>query len=189
MRLGLDIDNCLVDWQDHWAELYRQWFDDWSCFDYDKEAEAWPLDAWDACLTHTRFNDMQEFYRWFARAGGWDTIPWENGAQGFLYDLKQLQIPFVFVTSRPPEGRYSAVKLASEWGTSVHFCPNDQKWTSFGADCADGIWVDDAPEVLQSLADHDRTSIRFARPWNEGSPATYTAQGWNEVLSIIKELR
>lgn len=188
MIVALDLDNTLVEWQAHWANLYHQWFGidpAMTTFDTDGPGE-WrnTLDEWDACLKYTHFETIDEFYQWYDKANGWATQPWTPGAQGFLYELEQHpHIDYRFVTARPTQaGALEAVQRVLPWGGSLTVTNNTSKHT-VKAD----IWVDDAPEVLESLAANGKKAIRFAQPWNEGVEAFAVANSWAEVLTILKE--
>lgn len=184
MRIAIDLDNVMVEWQYHWANLYCKWFGraiDWN-----------DLDSWDACLTLTHFNTMGQFYDWFEAADGWKTQPFVDGAQGFLYQLREIQrkrelpgdpyVSWVFVTSRPTQaGKLAASELASSlYGSMVAFANDDSK----GQQNAD-IWIDDSPAVLRALEQAGKKAIRFNRPWNDGAEATYVADNWNQVMDIL----
>ena len=173
MRIAIDLDNVVVDWQNRWADLYEQWFD--------VKIPAVKRATWNACMDETHFESMDQFYNWFFVAGGWD-ISYLKGAQGALYQLSQRPNTFIhFCTSRPPAGRASAADLAGKWSTRVDFLNNASKHLS-KAD----VWIDDSPEVLENLAANGKQAIRFEQPWNKSCTAfTHTAKNWREVLAIL----
>jgi|CXWL01.1.fsa_nt_gi 5'(3')-deoxyribonucleotidase len=174
MRVAVDIDNVTLEWQYHWADLYQHQFD--------VEIPLARLATWDACLTETVFESMAEFYEWFNEADGWRTQPFVPGVQGALRWIgKMPDCRFLFVTARPPSGERAALALAGQFQVPVEF-RNDLSKRLVRAD----IWVDDSPEVLADLAAAGKRAIRFVRPWNEGSPATYSAGNWPDVMSYIK---
>lgn len=184
MRVGIDIDNVVLEWQYHWPDLYRRWYAD----DRFVDTPAL-LDEWDACLEHTRFSGMVQFYDWYTAAGGWDTAPYVPGAPGTLTDLRRNGIEFVFVTSRPHQGRQSAHHLANKWQTTVRFMPNEEKFLA-----PVDVWIDDAPDVLKSLTHHGCRAIRFERPWNRklGRRAETALAGsgtWPAMLELIGAAR
>lgn len=176
MRVAVDIDNTVQEWQGRWVELYTHWFD--------REVDPAVVDTWDALVTGTHFETAAEFFAWFDRAGGWNDLEYVPGAAGGLYQMQQLRIPFFFVTAREPEGQVPALKFANEWGTHVQFLNAKSKHLA-KAD----LWIDDSPEVLANLADHGKTAIRFEQPWNHGAPATHSAATWPEIIEILKELQ
>lgn len=173
VTLAIDLDNVVVEWQSHWADLYNVWFDNitglWS-----------DLSEWDSCLTQTGFGTLPEFFAWYEEADGWATQPYTRGAQGFLRDLQMGGVPFVFVTARPPAGHDAARQIAARWGTHVHFANNTSKHL-VKAD----VWIDDAPEVIESLTLHGRKVIRWAKPWNKDVVADHVAYSWDDVRSIL----
>jgi 5'(3')-deoxyribonucleotidase len=176
VKLAIDIDNVVLEWQYHWPELYRQWFD--------REIPAAALDSWDACIDQTHFETMGDFYVWFDRADGWATQPYVPGAQGFLWAVRHVH-HFEFVTSRPDAGEAGAAFLAGRWGTHVSFKGNRSKHL-VKAD----LWIDDSPEVLTSLVENGKRAVRFDRPWNRKLPKKVeskllVASNWAEVANLV----
>ena len=176
MRVAIDLDNTCLEWQDHWADLYMEWFD----------VEILPsqLTTWTACLDATHFTSMGEFYRWFDKANGWRTQPYVPGAAGALYLLQQERIKFLFVTSRPADTHGHTADWAwREWGAVVDFKDNRSKHVTSA-----GLWIDDSPEVIESLVENGKPVVRFARPWNEHVTATdLVAHDWAEALEHIRK--
>lgn len=176
MRIALDIDNVVLDWQGHWMDLYTLHFD--------REVPYEVTGLWDACTLGTHFADHDDFFGWFAEAGGWDSIGYVPGAPGALAWLKrQPGWRFEFVTSRPRAGEESARALARKHGTTVRFLGNRDKHLAHAS-----LWIDDSPEVLTNLAEHGKRAIRLERPWNEGAPATWSAPHWPAILEILEDL-
>lgn len=189
MIVALDLDNTLLEWQTHWADLYGRWFglghtDPYEYITSFGPEEVDPLAEWDACLKYTHFETIDQFYAWYDKANGWATQPWTVGAQGFLYELdSHPHINYRFVTARPTDAGYiEAIQRVAPWGGNLSQRDNQSKHL-VKAD----IWVDDAPEVLESLAANGKKAIRFAQPWNEGVEAFAVANSWADVLTILKE--
>lgn len=178
MRVAIDIDNTLLDWQARWAELYKQW--------WGRYVPLAVTSRWDGCLSGTKFTSMDEFYEWFTAAGGWTTMEWIHGAQGAIWDLKRAGHELMLVTSRPVAGEASARELASALGLPLYFYGNKDKHRA-PAD----LWIDDAPEVLENLAANNCKAIVFDQPWNDGldgDPYHQVAFGWDEVVELVAHL-
>jgi hypothetical protein len=174
MRLAIDVDNTVLDWQYTWADEYQLWFDEW--------LDPVKLGEWGAALTATHFDTWDEFWDWFNTAKVWDKMDPVPGAFGALHAFKAHKIPFLFCTARPDSGRATAYDLAHQWGTVVDF-RNDQSKHLSRAD----LWIDDSPGALQNLADNGKPAIKLVRPWNVGAPATFEAATWPEIVNIIME--
>jgi hypothetical protein len=184
VKLAVDIDNVTLAWQDHWIEQYSLWFD--------REVPADQQAAWAGFYDGTHFERPELFWAWMDEARVWWSLPPVPGALGALWTLKTAGHHLEFVTARPPgDGQRSAETFASGHlesaphrlfvpirflnGTSKHLAKCD-------------LWIDDSPEVLSNLMEHNKKCIRFARPWNESAPSTHTATDWWQVLAIIEEL-
>jgi hypothetical protein len=173
VRIGVDIDNVVLDWQNAWADEYQKWFDKYIPVD--------KLGVWDAALSATHFPDWDEFWHWFQAARIWDKMDYVPGAAGGLYQLQHLGHTFMFVTARPEHGEPSARQLATAWKVPVDFLNDTSKHLA-----KVNVWVDDSPAVLQNLANHNRKAIKLLRPWNQDAPATWVAEDWPQVIEILK---
>jgi hypothetical protein len=176
MRVAIDLDNTLLEWQYHWADLYQLWFD--------REVDQVALREWDACVNATHFESHVDFFEWFEQAHGLVAQPWVPGGPGALFWMQQERIPFMFVTARHPAGVRQARELAKDWQAPIEFLSPKSKHLA-----AASVWIDDAPDVLENLVVHGKTAIRLERPWNEGAPATFSAATWPEIVEILKEIQ
>lgn len=176
MRVAVDVDNVVEDFQNGWAEQYALWFD--------REPDPTKMGQWDALVTATHFETAGQFWSWFQRADVWSKLPPVPGAQGGLEWMKDHpSVHFLFVTARPPHGEAATAKLAANWSVPAVFL-NDTSKHLAKAD----IWIDDSPSVLANLHANAKPAIRLERPWNEGAPATFSAPHWPGILDILKEL-
>jgi 5'(3')-deoxyribonucleotidase len=176
MRIAVDIDNVVEDFQNGWAEEYVLWFD--------REPDPTRMGQWDALTTATHFETATQFWNWFQAANLWAKLPPVPGAQGGLEWMKaHPHVNFLFVTARPVHGELASRHLANRWNVPVEF-RNDTSKHLAKAD----LWIDDSPAVLANLHAHGKPAIRLERPWNEGAPATFSAPHWPGILDILKEL-
>lgn len=179
MRLAVDVDNCTVEWQYHWADLYATWFG--------KRVDAEMLARWDGCIAGTHFENMTDFFAWFDRANGWRTRPWVPGAPGALDELMSLGVDITFCTACPKEAEEATEGLLMPWlgypTTHIDFMNAASKHLT-KAD----VWIDDSPEVLDNLIAHGKPCIRFQQPWNKRHKgASAFATDWAGVVDLIKE--
>lgn len=176
MRIAVDIDNVVEDFQQGWADEYAIWFD--------REPDPARMGEWDAMVTATHFETVDHFWTWFRRADVWSKLPPVPGAQGALeWMLEQEHVRFLFVTARPGHAQGPTDRLAKRWGVDVEYRSDTSKQLA-KAD----IWIDDSPKVLEVLHATGRPAIRMERPWNTGAPSTFSAPHWPGILDILKEL-
>lgn len=164
LRLGIDLDGVVADFNAGWIERYNAEFD----------AELLPehVDVWDAPTTLTHFLDMREFWRWAARSGH---APNGDGASifrilepyhGAVEALGRLarRHRVVIVTTKPRFAIHDTFAWIAEHRiptTEVHIV--DDK-----ASVRCDVYLDDADHNLERLrGEHpDATVVRFVRPWN-----------------------
>lgn len=180
MRLAVDVDNVVLEWQYHWSDLYATWFA--------RRVDAEMLMRWDGCIAGTHFKDMAEFFDWFHRANGWRTRPWVPGAPGALDELHELGVDLTFCTACPTEAEGPTTQILQPWlvypTSHIDFLQPKSKHL-----CRADLWVDDSPEVLDNLAANGKKSIRFQQPWNKRHKgATAFATDWVGVVNLVKEL-
>lgn len=172
--IAVDIDGVTQEFQCHWIRLYEEEFDHRVPYEL--------RGSWDCLIDGTHFKSGAAFFKWYEYAEGWATMPYHCGARTGLRKLRQLGVPFKFVTARPDEAIEATAWLARDWDVEFEIRGADDKRNSPDVD----LWIDDGPHVLSSLAEHGKDSIRFIQPWNEGSPATFHAASWDEVVEIVK---
>lgn len=177
MRVGLDLDNTLLSFQDHWGERYCHWFD--------REPIWERMGEWDALITATHFWSSEEFFDWAARAAMWDDMPWEPGAQGVIDQLLTDGHQVAFVTAR----HGNQIPGTERWFKTCGFAGQVELHTAMKrkslVKC--GVYVDDSPEVIQSLLRDGKNVIKFERPWNTDVPCL-SAATWPDVYTKIKEI-
>lgn len=167
MKLGVDLDNVVFDFQGGWMELYRQWWGV-SMFPH--------FDDWDAFVDRTHFKKSAEFYAWFDRAGGWASMPFIDGARGALLDLKRAGHTIQFVSTRPQEAYLPTVARLRDFGWVVTFTPNK---TSVRAD----VWLDDAPVTNGGVIQRGDRFVVFDQPWNDLGGKQYPGEDLERVSS------
>jgi 5'(3')-deoxyribonucleotidase len=190
MRLGIDIDGCLANFQLGWSQIYERW--------YPGELDRSKLDQWDAIVAGTHFEKDADFWEWSDVANIWRQLPVMPGAQGGLWELRRQTRnnvkggyplhEFHFVTNRSrktemdTEGwiieHFRFVRREFELIPKLHFLDNK-------SEAPVDVWIDDSPIVLAELRDAGKTAIKFNHPWNKGAPCTANASNWRGIVSII----
>ncbi len=181
MRLGIDLDGVVADFNAGWIGFYNEEFGTDVPFD--------AVDSWDAIPGLTHFPSMGAFWRWAENLNGatlfrhLDTYP---GAVDALWRLAKRGHDIVILTTKP----YWAVHDTYAWiseqmlpTTEVHIL--DDKWT---VDC--DVYLDDAPHQVYRIRRQrpDRAVVRFVRPWNHPVPGTHEIRDWDEFEELVDRL-
>ncbi|MDJ0769088.1 MAG: hypothetical protein QNJ12_09850 [Ilumatobacter sp.] len=173
LRLGIDLDGVVADFNAGWIERYNAHFG----------ASLLPehVDIWDAPTMLTHFTNMREFWSWARTAGGGASIfrilqPY----QGAVEALERLdrRHHIVIVTTKP---RF-AVHDTFEW-LAEHRIPTrevhivDDKTT---VDC--DVYLDDADHNIEALvaARPDALVCRYVRPWARSHAGAVDVAGWSD---------
>lgn len=180
MRLGIDLDGVVADFNSGWINRYNAEFGADVAFD--------AVEAWDSIPSLTHFRHMGEFWRWAQDHDGHtlfrhlETYP---GAVEALWQLAKQRHAIVIITTKP----HWAIHDTFAW-IADHRIPTREvhiirhKWE---VDC--DIYLEDAPHNLERLVTErpDRTVTRFVRPWNHPVPGVYDAEDWESFVRFVAE--
>ncbi len=178
LRLGIDLDGVVADFNAGWISRYNNEFGADLAFD--------AVTAWDGLLSMTHFRRMEEFWEWARDHDGHslfrhlDTYP---GAVTALERLTRGGHQVVIITTKP----WWAIHDTFEW-LAQHRIPTrevhmtHEKWL---VSC--DLYLDDAPHVLSDYTANrpEATVCRFVRPWNEPVPGTVDVSDWEEFESLV----
>lgn len=179
MRLGIDLDGVVADFNTGWISRYNSDFGADVAFDAVK--------AWDAIPSLTHFRHMGEFWRWAQDHDGHslfrhlETYP---EAVETLWELARARHEIVILTTKPPWAIHDTYAWLAQHripSREVHIL--DRKWT---VDC--DIYLEDAPHNLENLVAHrpDRVVTRFVRPWNGPVPGTEEVSDWEGFAKLVR---
>ena len=177
MRIGVDLDEVMVDFTGRFVSLYESWF-------------GFPLAGeiveWDDVLTLSHFKNHSELFDWFDRAGGWDDMTPVPGAGGGIDSLIADGHSVVFITARQLAGAQEAMDWFEEspWGWPTQMVTNTHNKAS--VPCS--VYIDDSPHVLKDLKAAGKQTIIFDRPWNKTSRSGKRAKDWNQVLLLLADM-
>ena len=179
MRLGIDLDGVVADFNAGWMRLYNQ--------DFGAALTPDLVDDWDVIPSLTRFESMGDFWRWArgteARPSIFRSLPTFPDAVPTLERLAAAGHSIVILTTKPPW----AVDDTREWiaeqrlpTTEIHIL--EEKWL-VDAD----VYLDDGPHVLPGLVRHrpDRLVCRYVRPWNEPIPGAVDVANFAEFREVL----
>lgn len=179
MRLGIDLDGVVADFNSGWIRRYNQ--------EYGSELPSDAVKAWDAIPSLTHFEDMRAFWAWARDHDGHtlfrhlDTYP---GAVEALWELSKNRHEVVIVTTKP----FWAIHDTFAW-LAQHRIPTrevhikDAKWM---VDC--DFYLDDGPHVLMSLVKHRPQArvCRFVRPWNRPVTGAIDIVDWPQFVGEVE---
>jgi 5'(3')-deoxyribonucleotidase len=178
MRLGIDLDGVVADFNAGWMRTYNE----------DFEAELTPemVQTWDGFVTLTHFVSNTEFWRWARNDGGhglFRDLPVYPGAVESLGRLSRNH-EIVIITTKPhwADAETFAWIADNEIPTrEVHI--TGDKWK---VEC--DVYLDDGPHNLESLVVErpDRTTCRFVRTWNKHVPGTVDVDSWDIFEALVE---
>lgn len=196
MKIGVDIDEVVVEFMKHFIEFYKRKVD--KKFDLDYESienylfeDIFNIDTEDAFVLLDSFSKSN-----FSKE-----MPSVEGVKKSINKLKE-NYDIVFITARP-----TSVKEETIRDIATHFPKNDfkiiysydderNKIKSKAEFCKEhGIscMIDDSSKVIEECASEGLTCFLFDRPWNRNFndkkyENIFRVKNWNEIQEKLKEL-
>jgi 5'(3')-deoxyribonucleotidase len=177
MRLGIDLDGVVADFNTGWISRYNADFGADVAFD--------AVVAWDSIPSLTHFRHMGDFWRWAQDHDGHSLFRHLDTYDGAVETLHRLarRNDIVIITTKPVWAVHDTFAWLADHGIptrEVHILR--QKWT---VTC--DFYLDDAPHVVEDLVAHrpDATVCRFIRPWNEPVPGATDVRTWEEFEQLV----
>jgi 5'(3')-deoxyribonucleotidase len=178
VRLGIDLDGVVADFNAGWIRAYNDEFG----------AEI-PIDAvrtWDGLQGLTHFPDMDGFWRWAEggeRHGIFRHLEPYGDALEALTGLVQDHHRIVIVTSRPGW----AVHDTFAWIAEHHIPTREVHITGRKWRVPCDIYLEDAPHHLRSIHRNrpEAMTCRFVRPWNDPVPGVHDVADWRGFVAIV----
>jgi 5'(3')-deoxyribonucleotidase len=179
MRLGIDLDGVVADFNAGWIGRYN-----------DEFAAEVPHDAvqvWDGMHDLTHFTDMRAFWDW-AKGHGQGSVfrhlELYAGAEAALRQLDDNGHEIVIITSKPDW----AVHDTFAW-LADHRIPTREvhvTWRKAAVPC--DVYLDDAPHNLRRIhrARPEALVCRFVRPWNLPMPGVRDVHDWDEFVRLCR---
>lgn len=177
VKIIVDIDNVLVDWQEAWIHLYQRTFNrrvPWS-----------ERGKWECYKTGTHFFDYTAFSAWLERTDFWMDLNanWPTGGADVIADIRNYGHDILLATHRPKGAAEEAAQsLATSLDVPIVFASPLEK-----AQLDGDVWIDDSPELMWELKRLGKEGWRFVCPWNEGAPGIPMG-GWDELIVSTKRI-
>lgn len=179
MRLGIDLDGVVANFNAGWMRRYNE--------QYGASLVPEMVQTWDAFVALTHFESNTEFWDWASNVDGpglFRGLPLFPDARESLERLSD-DHKIVIITTKPPWATSETFAWIADHELptrEVHI--TYQKWK---VDC--DVYLDDGPHNLQSLAVKrpDRIVCRFIRPWNDPVPGTTDIDSWEAFEAFVNE--
>jgi len=178
MRLGIDLDGVVADFNDGWMRAYNA--------EFGADLTTDQVQTWHAALGLTHFEDLSGFWRW-ARGGegpsvfrSFQTYP---GAVEALETLAE-DHDIVILTVKPDWAVHDTFAWIAEHRIptrEIHL--RDDKWR---VPC--DVYLDDSPFQLPDLVRHRPEALvcRYVRPWNEPVAGVRDVNGWDDFVALVR---
>jgi 5'(3')-deoxyribonucleotidase len=178
MRLGIDLDGVVADFNRGWIVQYNHQYGAGLALD--------AVRSWDSIPLLTHFEDMSAFWDWARDHDGHsvfrhlETYP---GALEALHSLAEARHNIVILTTKPDWALSDTFIWLGEKGLKtreVHIL--EDKWR---VDC--DVYLDDAPHILRALVAKrpERMVCRFVRPWNSPIEGALDVADWPEFVQRV----
>ena len=178
MRLGIDLDGVVANFNAGWLQRYNR--------DFGTELGLDAVSTWNGIPAATHFDSMHDFWEWARHLDGASLFrvldPYPNAVES-LWQLAKAGHKIVILTSKP----YWATHHTYEW-IAEHELPTrevhilDDKWR---VDC--DVYLDDAPHNVEDIHQQrpNRATVRYIRPWNDPVSGTHSIANWDEFLAFV----
>lgn len=179
MRLGIDLDGVVADFNAGWMKLHAD--------EFGTELQPEMVVTWDGLHQLGGFADMRAFWAWAKGSDDRASIfrhlePYPSAIES-LRLLRKRKHAIVIVTTKPAWARVDTFRWLADHDlptNEVHL--TDRKYE---VDC--DVYLDDAPHVLEQLVERrpDRLICRFVRPWNRPVEGTVDIQSWDQFVGVV----
>lgn len=178
MRLGIDLDGVVADFNIGWMTRYNA--------EHGTDLTPDRVTEWGSMVPLTRFPSIDEFWDWARNDGGpglFRHLPLLEGARPALTRLAR-DHEIVVVTTKPDWAYAETFAWLADNDLpvdEVHITP--EKWW---VDC--DVYLDDGPHNLEALVLErpDRTVCRYVQPWNRPVIGATDIDGWDSFETLVQ---
>lgn len=185
MRLGIDLDGVVADFNSGWIRFYNR--------DFDAGVTEDRVTHWNIIPDLTHFATMDEFWEWSLDLDGATLFRHLDPYPGTIEVAKRLAAShdLVVITAKPASARADTM----EWLIEHEFPTDEVHIVGIHSPAAKpkvlaDAYLDDGPYVLPHLiAERPEAAIhRFVRPWNDPVPGAIDVHDWDEFEASIDRL-
>lgn len=179
LRLGIDLDGVVADFNAGWIALHND--------EFGTDLHPEMVQTWDGLAELGGFADMGAFWRWARGSDERPSIfrhldPYPT-ALDTLHALAGDGHRIVVVTTKPDWAVTDTLRWLADHELptrEVHITDDKHE-----VDC--DVYLDDSPWVVPSLVRHhpDRAVCRFVRPWNEAVAGAVDISSWPEFHAFV----
>ncbi len=184
LRLGIDLDGVVADFNAGWTARYNRDFPD----RIDRDLTTADVTEWDAPTVLSHFATMSEFWKWAETcAEGRSLFAGLEPYPGAIEALERLRADghhVVILTTKP----HFSIHDTYDWlarhkvpSTEIHILDDKTR-----VEC--DVYLDDGVHNLEALvAAHPRSTVcRYVRPWNTSVPGTIDIRDWNQFTEAVR---
>ncbi len=177
MRLGIDLDGVIANFNDGWIERYNR--------EFGTTIDPASVTFWDGIHTLTHFDDMDEFWVWSVDLDGASLFRHLTPYPGSIEALRTLADAghqIVILSHKPDFAIWDTYAWLAEHQVptrEVHLI--ESKW-DIGCD----LYLDDADHNLKAYRLHrpDRIICRYVQPWNNPVDGVVDIAEWSDLFQL-----
>ncbi|WP_116999283.1 5' nucleotidase, NT5C type [Desertimonas flava] len=180
MRLGIDMDGVICDFNAGWMARHRD--------DFGSDLAAIDTEIkWDNLHTLCGFADMEAFWRWAQgsedRPSVFRHLEPFPGAVDTLRELAGAKHEIVIITAKPDW----AVPDTLRWLADHEVPTREIHFRHRKSTVACDVYLDDSPLVLPELVSRRpaATVCRMVRPWNTPLDGAVDVDGWPAFRALV----
>jgi 5'(3')-deoxyribonucleotidase len=179
MRLGIDLDGVVADFNAGWMKLYNE--------EFGTSLTPDMVDHWNAMMDIAHFSNEAEFWQWARNDGGPGLFRHLPVFPEALPALERLALDheIVIITTKPSWATHETYQWIADHRIptrEVHI--TRRKWK---VEC--DVYLDDGPHNLEMLVVErpDRTTCRFVQPWNDPVPGAVDVDSWDTFEALVNQ--
>lgn len=174
MRLGIDLDGVVADFDNGWMARYQQEFG---------TDPRTPEVVWDGLHLNTHFGDMEAFWDWIHQREVFRNLDPIPGAVEALHKLAADGHDIVILTAKADR----SIPQTLHWLADVQLPTREIHFIYDKHRVACDVYLDDSPVVLPQLVSHHPQALvcRMVAPWNKPVPGAVDVADWSEFLGVV----
>jgi 5'(3')-deoxyribonucleotidase len=181
MRLGIDLDGVVADFNSGWMAVYNR--------EFGSDLRPEWVESWDGLVPLTHFPDMEAFWDWASGSDERHSIfrylkPYHDAIPAM--ERLAIRNDIVILTQKPGWAIHDTFAWIADHRIptrEVHM--THRKWR---VPC--DVYLDDAPHQIRAIHRHrpEAAVVRFVRAWNEPTPGVHDVDSWNDFVNLIDTL-